>query len=46
MRLDVRRRVREALEHTPPCEVSPELRQYFQRLDDEFLRRARAAWQQ
>jgi hypothetical protein len=40
-----RRRVREALEHTPPCEVSPELRQRFRRLDDEFVRRAQATWQ-
>jgi hypothetical protein len=40
-----RRRVREALEHTPPCEISPELRQRFRRLDDEFVRRAQATWQ-
>jgi hypothetical protein len=39
-----RRRVREALEHTPPCEISPELRQRFRRLDDEFVRRAQATW--
>ena len=40
-----RRRVREALEHTPPCEVSPELRECWWQLDDEFMRRARAAWE-
>jgi hypothetical protein len=40
-----RRRIREALEHTPPCEVSPELRERWWRLDDEFVRRARAAWE-
>jgi hypothetical protein len=39
-----RRRVREALEHTPPGEISPELRQRFRRLDDEFVRRAQATW--
>jgi hypothetical protein len=42
--LNERRRVRELLEHTPDHEVSAELRDRFRRLDDEFLRRARAAW--
>jgi hypothetical protein len=40
-----RRRVREALERTPPSDISPELRQHFRRLDDEFVRRAQAIWQ-
>jgi hypothetical protein len=40
----LRRRVREELEHTPEHEVSPELAARFQRLDEEFLRRARIAW--
>jgi hypothetical protein len=40
-----RRRVRCLLEHTPEHEVSPELRDRFRNLDEEFLRRARAAWQ-
>ena len=39
-----RRRVREELEHTPEHEVSLELAARFQRLDEEFLRRARIAW--
>jgi hypothetical protein len=39
-----RRRVREALEHLPEHEISPELTARFERLDEEFLRRARAAW--
>jgi hypothetical protein len=39
-----RRRVREALEHTPDHEVAPELAARFERLDEEFIRRARAAW--
>jgi hypothetical protein len=39
-----RRRVREVLEHTPDHEISPELRSCFRRLDDEFVRRASAAW--
>jgi hypothetical protein len=43
--LDERRRVRCLLERTPPHEVSAELRDRFRRLDDEFIRRARAAWQ-
>jgi hypothetical protein len=41
-----RRRVREALERTPPDEIGPELRQRWRLLDDEFDRRARTAWQQ
>ena len=40
----LRRQVREALERTPEHEVSPELAARFQRLDEEFLRRARIAW--
>ena len=39
-----RRRVREELEHTPEHEVSLELVARFQKLDEEFLRRARIAW--
>jgi predicted NodU family carbamoyl transferase len=39
-----RARVRDELEHTPDQEVTPELRSCFRRLDDEFLRRASAAW--
>jgi hypothetical protein len=39
-----RARVREELEHTPDHELTPELRSSFRRLDDEFLRRASAAW--
>jgi hypothetical protein len=40
-----RTRVRSQLERTPPHEISAELRDRFRRLDDEFIRRARAAWQ-
>jgi hypothetical protein len=36
-----RARVRDALEHVPE---SPELAARLQRLDEEFIRRARAAW--
>jgi hypothetical protein len=39
-----RRRVREELEHTPENQLSPELAARYQLLDDEFLRRASAAW--
>lgn len=39
-----RRRVREELEHTPEHAVSAELAIRYQRLNDEFLRRARIAW--
>ena len=41
-----RRRVREELEHTPEQGVSPELTARYERLNDEFLRRARIAWTQ
>ena len=44
--IDERRRVREALEHAPEHEVSPELTARYQRLNDEFLRRASIAWAQ
>lgn len=40
--LDVRRRVREELEHQP--EASAELSARYQVLNEEFLRRARIAW--
>ena len=39
-----RRRVREALEHQP--EATPELTARYQRLNEEFLSRARIAWGQ
>jgi hypothetical protein len=39
-----RRRVRAIVERTPPGEQSPELAARYQRLDDEFIRRASAAW--
>jgi hypothetical protein len=39
-----RRRVRDELEHVPEHEQDPELAARFQRLDDEFIRRASAAW--
>jgi hypothetical protein len=39
-----RRRVREALEHTPEHEISASLTDRYKRLNDEFLRRARLAW--
>jgi hypothetical protein len=39
-----RRRVRELLEHMPEHEVSASLADRYQRLTDEFLRRARLAW--
>jgi hypothetical protein len=41
-----RRRVREALEALPGSEADSNLMARFQRLDDEFLRRARIAWSQ
>ncbi len=41
-----RRRVRDALEHAPEHEASPELTARYQRLDEEFLRRARISWAQ
>jgi hypothetical protein len=39
-----RRRVREAREHTPEHDLSASLADRYQRLNDEFLRRARLAW--
>jgi hypothetical protein len=39
-----RRRVREALEHTPEHEVNASLADRYARLSDEFLRRAGLAW--
>jgi hypothetical protein len=41
-----RRRIREELEHTPEHELSPELTARYQKLDEEFLRRASLAWTQ
>jgi hypothetical protein len=41
-----RRRVREELEHTPENQSSPELMARYQQLNEEFLRRASAAWAQ
>ena len=41
-----RRRVREALEHVPEHAASPELADRYQKLTDEFLRRASIAWTQ
>ena len=39
-----RRRIREVLEHTPEHEVSAALTDRFEKLNEEFLRRARIAW--
>jgi hypothetical protein len=39
-----RARVRKALEHVPEHEQNPDLVARFERLDEEFTRRARAAW--
>ncbi len=39
-----RRRVREELEHTPEQEVSAALTDHFEKLNEEFLRRARISW--
>lgn len=39
-----RRRVREALEHTKEHEISAALTDRYQRLNEEFLRRARMTW--
>jgi hypothetical protein len=39
-----RARVREQLEHTPERAVSAELAARYQRLNEEFVRRARIAW--
>jgi hypothetical protein len=41
-----RKRVREELEYTPEQAVSPELTARYEKLNDEFLRRARIAWTQ
>jgi hypothetical protein len=41
-----RRRVREELEHTPGQAASPELTARYEKLNDEFLRRAGIAWSQ
>lgn len=43
--LSERRRVRTLLEGTPGREVTPELTERMRELDEEFLRRARLAWQ-
>jgi hypothetical protein len=40
-----RRRVRTLLEDTPGREVTPELAERMHELDEEFIRRARLAWQ-
>ena len=39
-----RRRVREELEHTPEVEVSATLAERYEKLNEEFIRRARIAW--
>ena len=39
-----RRRVREVLERTPEQEVSAALAERFEKLDEEFIRRARISW--
>jgi hypothetical protein len=39
-----RRRVREALEHVSECEQDPEMSARFDRMTEEFDRRARSAW--
>jgi hypothetical protein len=44
--LDERRRVREELDRLPPHQASPSLSARYQKLNDEFLRRARIAWTQ
>jgi hypothetical protein len=41
-----RRRIREELQHTPEHELSPELTARYEKLDEEFLRRASRAWTQ
>jgi hypothetical protein len=40
-----RRRVRTLFEHTTEHEVSDDLRGHMRTLDEEFIRRARIAWQ-
>lgn len=44
--LDERKRVRDLIEGLPADEQSPELTERYQRLNEEFLRRASAAWAQ
>jgi hypothetical protein len=44
--LEERRRVREELGHLPAHEVSEALAARYQKLSEEFLRRARIAWSQ
>jgi hypothetical protein len=39
-----RRRVRAELERTPQGVTSPELRARYEALNEEFIRRARIAW--
>jgi hypothetical protein len=39
-----RRRVREALEHMTELDVSAMLTDRYEKLNEEFLRRARASW--
>jgi hypothetical protein len=40
-----RRRVRSLLEHMPEHAVNPDLAERMRELDEEFIRRARLAWQ-
>jgi|SRR5579859_4406496 len=40
-----RRRVRTLLEHIPEHEITADLQDRMRTLDDEFIRRARIAWQ-
>ena len=40
-----RRRVRSVLERVPEHAVTPELAERMRELDEEFIRRARLAWQ-
>ena len=42
--LDERARVREQLEHSPQSAVGPELAVRYEAMNEEFLRRASAAW--
>jgi hypothetical protein len=44
--IEERRRVRAQVEGTPEAERSAELMRRFRAMDEEFLRRARIAWQQ
>ena len=39
-----RRRVREELEHMPELEVCATLTERYEKLNEEFLRRARISW--